>query len=262
MVYLGKPAPDLAPQIEMCWCAGGNEEGRAFYEVVPDGNTNLIFRFSPSGCRLTVLGPRTEKASVEIDEGADYFCLSFRSGQAPRLADVHPTELIDRYIELPSLRGERVDSLADRFLSLSDPTARQFIMEELVRGMLPLVRDERCRKAAALLSAYGGKLQVNELAAGLGIHVRSLERLFLEHLGMTPKRHARLARLGRLLSYLRAGRYGSLADLAHTCGYTDQSHMIRDFKELTGRLPGEKGAGDMRRVEGGAQTRIVHRYRY
>ncbi|MBI1919605.1 MAG: helix-turn-helix transcriptional regulator [Geobacter sp.] len=260
-VFFGKPAPDLARQIDLCWCAtstGGS--GRAFYEIPPAGNSNLIFRFSPSRCRMTLLGPRTETASVEIDEEADYFCISFRPGQAMRIVDAHPAELIDTFVEIPKLCGERVDSLADRLHSLS-PASRQAVMEGLVRGAAPLVRDERCREAASLLAFHRGGLKVKDLAAEVGLHVRSLERLFLDHLGMTPKQQARLVRLGALSAALRSGGYTSLADLAHSFGYTDQSHMIRDFKELTGRLPGEKGAGDMRWVAGPPRTRIVHRYR-
>ena len=260
MVFFGKPAPELARQIEHCWSAIPEGSGRSFYEILPDGNMNLMFRFSSSGWRLTLLGPRTETASVELDAASDYFCMSFRAGQALRLADVHPAELTDNFVEIEKLGGERVDSLADRLHSLG-PASRQVVMEGLVRGAAPLVRDARCREAAALLSLHRGVLRVNDLADGLGLHVRSLERLFLEQVGMTPKQQARLVRLGSLSAALRTGGYASLAGLAHAFGYADQSHMIRDFKELTGRLPGEKGAGDMRLVEGEPLTRIVHRFR-
>lgn len=262
MVYIGNPAPDLAQQIEMCWSVtneGGS--GRAFYEILPDANVNLIFRFSSSGCRMVLLGPTTEKASVEIDEAADYFCIRFRPGQAFRLADVRPSDLIDTYVDLAKIQGVSINSLADRLHSLPNPASRQLIMEKLVRGCLPLVRDERCRQAAAFLEAHGGRLQIKELAAEFGLHIRSLERLFLDHLGMTPKRLTRLVRLQHLFARLRTGSFESLADLAYACGFTDQSHMIRDFKELTGRLPREIGSCDARRQEGPPKTRIVHHYR-
>lgn len=261
MVFLGKPASDLTQQIEKCWSITSEGSGRAFYEILPDSSMNLIFRFSSSGCRMSFLGPATDKACVEIDGESDYFCIRFRPGQALQLADVHPAEIIDSYAELPNIKGISIGSLADRLNSLTDPAARQLVMEDLVRGSLPLVRNERCRQATALLEAHGGRLQVNELAAELGLHIRSLERLFVEHLGMTPKQHARLVRLRHLLSRLRTGSFGSLTDLAYACGYADQSHMIRDFKELTGRLPGEIGSCDPRRLAGTPQTRIVHRYR-
>lgn len=246
----------------MCWSVtseGGN--GRTFYEILPDSNMNLTIRFSSAGCRMVLLGPGTEKASIEIDNESDYFCIRFRPAQVPRLADVSPSELIDGFIDIPKIQGISVDSLADRLHSLPDAASRQRVMEDLVRGSLPLVRNERCRKATALLDIHGGRLQVSQLAAEMGLHIRTLERLFLDQLGMTPKRLIRLVRLQHLLSSLRAGSFNSLADLAHTCGYTDQSHMIRDFKELTGRLPGESGCGDARPLADAPQTRIVHRYR-
>lgn len=222
---------------------------------------NLIFRFSNSGWRMTLLGPRTEKASVEIDHASDYFCLSFNPGQAPRLADVHPSELVNTFAEIPKFGGMSIASLADRLNSLRDPASRKLVMEELVRGFSPLVRDGRCRQAAALLKAQGGGLRINELATGMGLHVRSLERLFLDQLGISPKQLACLVRFSRLSWALRAGNFTSLADVAYTCGYTDQSHMIREFKKFTGYVPGKTGASDMRLVDGVPRTRIVHDFR-
>ena len=260
--FLGKPAPDLAQQIEMCWSLTScGENGTAFYELLPDSDMNLVFRFSSTGCRMVLMGPLTEKASVELHDASDYFCIRFRPGQALDLADVHPAELIDTYVDIDKIRGERIDSLADRLHSLPDPASRQLVIEDLLRKSRPLVRDERCRQATALLDAHGGRLQVTELAAELGLHVRSLERIFIDQLGMTPKRLARLVRPQHLFARMRSGSFGSLADLAHASGYTDQSHMIRDVRELTGRLPGETDSCDARRLEGSPQTRIVHRYR-
>lgn len=57
------------------------------------------------------------------------------------------------------------------------------------------------------------------------------------------------------------GGYGTLADLAHACGYADQADMTRDFKDLTGRAPGEQDAFRARPLAGAPETRVVHRYR-
>lgn len=260
MVFFGKPAPDLERQIDMCWFAvSEGRSGKAFYESLPDGNVDLLFRFSSSGCRAFLIGPAREKATVEIDEACDYFQIVFRPGQAPCLADVHPADLADSYVELPKILGESVDSLGERLISLPDFASRQQLVEELMRRERPLVRDERCRQATALVEVCAGRLQVNELASELGIHIRSLERLFLDHLGMTPKLLTRLVRLKHLLAHLNNRTFHNLADLAYVCGYTDQSHMIRDFKKLTGRVPGETGSYCITRLDGPPRTRIVHR---
>ncbi len=91
-------------------------------------------------------------------------------------------------------------------------------VEELLRALPPLVRDERCRQAALLLESRGGRLRVDDLAVRLGLHVRSLERRFVEHLGLPSKRLTRLVRLRHVLARLHRGGYGTLADLAHACG--------------------------------------------
>jgi transcriptional regulator GlxA family with amidase domain len=102
---------------------------------------------------------------------------------------------------------------------------------------------------------------VGELAERLGLHARTLERRFVEHLGLPPKRLTRLVRLREVLGRLHRGGYGTLADLAHACGYADQAHMTRDFKDLTGRAPGEPDAFRARALSGPPETRVVHRHR-
>ena len=262
MIHFGKPAPDLSRQIEMCFfISSEGNSGTSYYEFLPDSSVKLNFCFSSSSCRMVLLGPATKKYCAEIDEASDYLCLRFHPGQAPQLADINHAELIDSYVELPEIRGVKIDSLAERFHLLPDLASRQLVLEDIVRGSQPLVRDERCRQATALLEVHGGNIQVNELADKFGLHIRSLERLFLDHLGLSPKRLTRIIRLRHLLACLRTGSFGRLADLAYACGYADQSHMIKEFKELTGRLPGETGSFNVRRLADAPQTRVVNRCR-
>jgi transcriptional regulator GlxA family with amidase domain len=48
---------------------------------------------------------------------------------------------------------------------------------------------------------------------------------------------ARIIRLRRAVKLLRQGC--ALADVAVACGYYDQAHMTRDFRDLAGHSPGE-----------------------
>lgn len=260
MSTLTLPAPDLARQIDVCWSVEAGKGGKAFREFFPDAGAHLVIRFTSSSARAVLLGPATEKLNVELDEGADYLGIRFRTGQAPRLADVRASELTNRFAELTRLGGERVETVAERLRAATDGGARQRLVEVLLRRELPpLVADERCRRAAQLLERHGGRLRIDELARELGLHARSLERLFLANLGIAPKRLARLVRLRHVLGELHAGRWASHAELALACGYSDQPHLVRDFKALTGRTPGEKDAFRNRRLER-AHARIVHRH--
>src|SRR5205809_508596 len=57
--------------------------------------------------------------------------------------------------------------------------------------------------------------------------------------GLTPKRRSQLWRLQRLSALARRTRTPDWAQLAHTCGYYDQSHLIGDVQEFTGTSPGQ-----------------------
>lgn len=256
------PAPDLAGRIDLCWSASGTGgKGNSLHEFLPDAGVHLVLRLSRAGCRLVLLGPATERATVERAAGAEYLGIRFRAGQAPRLADVRSSELTDGVVDLTRLGHESIESLGERLGALPDLASRQRALEGLVRqATRPLVEDARCRRATLLLEERRGRLRVDELAAELGLHVRSLERLFLASFAMTPKRMARLVRLRYLLGALHAGGFGTLADLAHGCGYSDQPHLIHDFRSLTGRPPGEKDAARSRTLSR-ASTRVVHRVR-
>jgi AraC-like DNA-binding protein len=263
MVLLGLPSPALARRIDLCWSVppSPGKRATAFRELLPSSGMSLVMRLSPSGSRMVLLGPAAEKASVELDPGAEYLGVHFRTGQAPRLTDAGPSELTNAHIDVARIGGERADSVADRLCALPDLASRQRVLEDLLRDLPPLARDPRCREAALLLERSGGRLRVDDLAVRLGLHVRSFERRFVEHLGLPPKRLARLVRLRHVLGRLHSRDYATLADLAHACGYADQAHMTRDFKALTGRTPGEADAFRARPLAGAPETRVVHRYR-
>jgi AraC-like DNA-binding protein len=82
---------------------------------------------------------------------------------------------------------------------------------------------------------HGSKL--SDVLYALNVSERSLERLFLTHIGITPILYARICRFQTSLALLRQGTFRSLTDIAYSLGYFDQSHFIRDFKLFSGASP-------------------------
>jgi AraC-like DNA-binding protein len=233
------PAPDLASQVDFVWSFQGGR-GRRHHELLPDGGVHLVLRLAPDRTRAALLGPATGRRAMEVAPGAEYLGVRFRVGRAPRLADLRAVELTDGAVELARLAGRAVDSLGDELLSTADPARRQALLEAVLRRPLPpLVADRRCRTGAALLDARAGRVRVAELAQELGLGHRTLERMVLRELGMTPRALIRLVRLRHVLGALRERAAGSLADLAQAFGYADQAHLTREFRSLTGRTPGQ-----------------------
>lgn len=84
----------------------------------------------------------------------------------------------------------------------------------------------------------------------LGLSERSLERLFLTYVGITPILYTRICRFQASLRLLRQGKARSLTDIAYTLGYFDQSHFIRDFKLFSGASPGIYQRNTVERMPG------------
>lgn len=93
------------------------------------------------------------------------------------------------------------------------------------------------RAAAALLERSAGALRVEEVAREVGVSRRRLRELFLREVGVPAKRLARILRFRRALEQLATAPALDLARLALECGYADQSHLYRDFRDLATMTP-------------------------
>jgi transcriptional regulator GlxA family with amidase domain len=81
-----------------------------------------------------------------------------------------------------------------------------------------------------------GILLLDELAASRGLTMRTLQRRFAIDVGISPKQLARMIRFQRVFAVWRDDR-PSLARVAAECGYFDESHLARDFRDLAGLSP-------------------------
>ncbi len=79
--------------------------------------------------------------------------------------------------------------------------------------------------------------RVSELAEAFGTTERTLQRLVLRRLGLSPKWLIQRRRLHEAVLRLKAGAT-SLAEVAAELGYADQAHFTADFRTATGMTPG------------------------
>ena len=83
--------------------------------------------------------------------------------------------------------------------------------------------------------AQGGS-DLAALARKLGVSIRQLERRFHKEVGLPPKLFCRMQRLNNVFRALGQPTL-NWVDMAVSCGYYDQAHLIRDCKSLTGSTP-------------------------
>jgi len=94
-----------------------------------------------------------------------------------------------------------------------------------------------CQVTDSIHMEYAENLSLSSLACDVGLSSFALLRLFKKQLGISPYLLQTGLRIKKAKEQLISGI--SLADTATGCGFTDQSHMTRQFKRWMGVTPGE-----------------------
>lgn len=115
---------------------------------------------------------------------------------------------------------------AERVLRLE-----RFLIAELRRPE----PDALVGAAVARMHRTCGSLRIDDLARNLGCSQSALERRFQRAVGTSPKKFAALVRLRHVVQLRQAGV--TFTAIAHTAGYTDQAHFIKDFRRFAGEPP-------------------------
>jgi AraC-like DNA-binding protein len=85
--------------------------------------------------------------------------------------------------------------------------------------------------------SYSATLDVAALARCVGVSMSQLERDFIKVFGLSPRQYLTKVRLDAALELLASGR--PIVEIAHACGYADQSAFTRRFRSAVGMSPTE-----------------------
>jgi AraC-like DNA-binding protein len=125
--------------------------------------------------------------------------------------------------------------LVERLADVSDWDARFALLDET---LAPGIADARPSREVAwawqLLRETHGRVAIGALAAELGWSRKRIVARFRDEIGLPPKAVARLLRFERARELAGTMPWG---ELAFECGFSDQPHLIAEFRRITGRTP-------------------------
>ncbi|MFG3307546.1 helix-turn-helix domain-containing protein [Streptomyces wuyuanensis] len=192
--------------------------------VLPDGCMDLLW----SEGRLLVAGPDTH-AQPPDGARAAWAGVRFPPGAAPAFFGVPAHELRDLRVDLSDVWPARqVRSLVERITDSPDRVAalEAVALRHAADAPPP---DPLLRAVVEGLDAGG---TVASTAAAVGLGARQLHRRSLDAFGYGPKTLARVLRLQRALALVRDGVPYAVAAVAAGC--SDQAHLAREMRDLTG----------------------------
>lgn len=151
------------------------------------------------------------------------------------LLGVPAAELAQTIVELDDLWGARAHRLLEAAHSTSDVARQCARVERMIDPVESFGVRPEVSEAWRLVLRSGGLIGVQQMADAVGWSRRHLEQEFRREFGISPKQACRLRRFERAVDLVREGE--SLAESAAEAGFSDQPHLTRDWKELTGTTP-------------------------
>jgi AraC-like DNA-binding protein len=241
-----RPAPELAELVEHYWRVRWDVRGHEPYVQHTLSNAAVHLCIERDDCRIQ--GVVTGRFNRLLEGRGWVFGVKFRpAGFHPFLRSTLAA-LADRSLPVGAVFGPDGETFVTRVLGLDDEArmveAADAFLGERRPPPDPVVAQ--VNRIVALIVRDRRITRVDQLAELTGVGKRTLQRLFGEYVGVSPKWVIQRYRLHEAAERLDAGQEVGLAELALDLGYFDQAHFVRDFKAMVGRPPGAYARGARR----------------
>ena len=231
--------PELVSWIDHYWMVYWDLRGLEPHtvETLPHPNVHVVFEKPES----MAWGISTSKFSRALEGKSHAFGIKFTPGGFFPFLGSSVSSLANRSVPVCKVFDSAVNALERTILSTEDAdemtaAANAFLLRRIPK---PDEKVDQARELVACILNERTILTVEDLSAQTGINVRSLQRLFSQYVGVSPKWVIRRYRLHELLEQMHSGQRLDWAQLAVDLGYFDQAHLINDFKSIAGYTPTE-----------------------
>lgn len=181
-------------------------------------------------------GPRAQPAILDTREQCFLVAVEFRLGAAAQFFTLPMSEVANRTVSLEDLWARDGALLREGLLDAPTPALKFRVLEEaLLRHLQRGPGSDPAIRYA--ISALEAGQSVAHVADRLGQSSRTFTRRFSAQVGIAPRRFARVRRLQRILRAARRTAAPDWSALAAQHGFTDQPHLVHDFRDLAGITP-------------------------
>ena len=255
-----QPSAELASIVHEFWEVRGRLS--PFREaVLPNGYVEVMINLGPlhrvfegegTGVwdRSWFSGLQERSIFIESLDGTHLVSIRMHALGATRLFGLAAADAANSIVDLATLVGSDADHLRERLLAADSAVARFKLLETFVLVRLAS-RDEAesqqpgievpafVRDAATKIESAHGNLRVADLHQEVGVSRKHLAVSFNRYVGISAKAYARIQRFVWTLENLRRSTDVDWSRLAAEAGYSDQSHLVRDFRRVGAASPTE-----------------------
>jgi len=233
------PADDLSAFVDFYWIARWDlEPGRTMVvETLPHPCVNVAVELG----RSLVYGPVRGRFSRTLASRGRVVAARLRPG-AFRAFNGRPAwQLMDASLGFPEVFDVASGPVESAVFGQADEAAMVGALEQFLRERHPAPDPavELIDRIIGRIATDRDVVRVEELARDMSLGRRTVERLFREYVGPSPKRVIRQYRLQAAADEAAKGRVMNWSRLAQDLGYADQAHFNRDFRAILGTTPSQ-----------------------
>ena len=233
-------------------------------KIVPISYVELYFNFTHvnlfSPEYYDVDFPKIHLAGLQLYDQTAYtnmfgterkggFCVVFRPRGFYKLFGIKSSDFSKYCVMGDSVFKRDVYYLWEQLGECGDITSMKELFENYFSGFAKRhsVRTDLLDHIVSRMDKTNGMMRVSQLCNIYNITPRSLERHFMEEIGMPAKELLQIFRINRAIRLLAENPDANLAGISYLSGYFDQSHFIKDIRKITGISPGQlQGIGTAR----------------
>lgn len=238
-----EPCKALKPYVRCFW---GSEkpytkdpaEELANKLVVPDTCMDIIFRTNFTNNKLESSfcgindGPFISKDSFD-DTLTSVFGIRLYAWSAALFSEESMQKVKNGFYDAGQYFSKIKKELEQRFFEVVDLKKRVEIAQKvLLKHLREKNQNPLIMEAVGEILRRRGNLKLLELSSLIHVSERQLERLFKEYIGVSPKQLSSLIRYQYLWSDFVFLSDFYIQDEVYRYGYTDQAHLLRDFKRF------------------------------
>lgn len=189
--------------------------------------------------RFTISGQVNFPAHVASRSGTEMIVAVFHPHTIGTFIQTPPSAFYNREIAGYDLENSVINKLAARIFDTEDNNIcvriiEKWLLHKLVSARPDIYSERMAMAIRALMNNPSEK--INSLASKCCLGPKQFSRVFNAHVGMMPKEYARIVRFQKVLWMLQ-NDCRDYTEIAFSCGYSDQSHFIREFREFSTLTP-------------------------
>ncbi|GLH71900.1 AraC family transcriptional regulator [Geothrix limicola] len=232
------PEGPLAEFVEHFWTVSWDLSGQPSLvrETLPHPSVHLVIEEGRSG----LAGVHTGRFSRRLEGRGWVLGTKFLPGCFRPFWGRPVSEFTDQVLPLATALGPPGAALEAAVLGCGEDAStavthvEAFLLERLPR---PDAKARLARSIVARILEDRELTQAEAVAREAGLSLRSLQRLFQDYVGVSPKWVIQRYRLHEAMEQLEAHQAVDLPALALALGFFDQAHFIKAFRTYLGRTP-------------------------